>query len=321
MPGLWSRVGNIGWHDHHEFVGYLGNIGLGTQCKDTNQRERQTMILLRYGDAGAEKPGLLDTDGAIRDLSGVVADIDGATLSPEGLARLAALEKSSLPIVEGSPRIGPCVGNVGKLICIGLNYSDHAAETNNPIPEEPIVFMKATSAICGPNDGIEIPRTSEKCDWEVELAVVIGKETKYVPEEEALDHVAGYCLANDVSERAFQMQSSQWTKGKSCDTFGPLGPWMVTSDEMGDPQDLDLWLDVNGTRRQTGNTSTMIFSVAQIISYLSRHMSMQPGDIISTGTPPGVGAGHKPPVFLKEGDVVTLGVSGLGEQTQNVRAA
>lgn len=279
------------------------------------------MKLLRYGDAGAEKPGLLDGDGVIRDLSGVVADIDGATVSPESLARLAAIDPSSLPAVEGNPRMGPCVGNVGKFICIGLNYSDHAAETNNPIPDEPIVFMKATSAICGPDDGIEIPRNSEKCDWEVELGVVIGKETKYVDEADALDYVAGYCAANDVSERAFQMQGPQWTKGKSCDTFGPFGPWLVTADEAGDPQNIDLWLDVNGTRRQTGNTKTMIFSVAHIISYLSRHMSMQPGDIISTGTPPGVGAGFKPPVFLKDGDVVTLGLSGLGEQRQVCRSA
>ncbi len=279
------------------------------------------MKLLRYGDAGAEKPGILDADGAIRDLSGVVGDIDGASLSPEGLAKLAALDVSTLPLVEGNARMGPCVGNVGKFICIGLNYSDHAAETNMPIPEEPVVFMKATSAICGPNDGIEIPRNSEKCDWEVELAVVIGKYAKYVDEADALDYVAGYCAANDVSERAFQLQGPQWTKGKSCDTFGPFGPWMVTADEVSDPQNIDLWLDVNGTRRQTGNTNTMIFSVAHIVSYLSQHMSLQPGDIISTGTPPGVGAGFKPPVFLSAGDVVTLGLSGLGEQRQVCRDA
>jgi len=279
------------------------------------------MKLLRYGDAGAEKPGLLDADGAIRDLSGVVGDIDGASVSPEGLAKLAALDVSSLPIVEGDPRMGSCVGNVGKFICIGLNYSDHAAETNMPIPEEPVVFMKATSAICGPDDGIEIPRNSEKCDWEVELAVVIGKYAKYVDEADALDYIAGYCAANDVSERAFQLQGPQWTKGKSCDSFGPFGPWMVTADEVSDPQNIDLWLDVNGTRRQTGNTKTMIFSVAHIVSYLSQHMSLQPGDIISTGTPPGVGAGFKPPVFLSDGDVVTLGLSGLGEQRQVCRNA
>jgi len=279
------------------------------------------MKLLRYGDAGSEKPGLLDADGAIRDLSGVVGDIDGAALSPESLAKLSALDASALPVVSGDPRMGPCVGNVGKLICIGLNYTDHAIESNMPIPEEPVVFMKATSAICGPSDGIEVPRTSQKCDWEVELGVVIGKETKYVDEATALDHVAGYCGANDVSERAFQLQGPQWTKGKSCDTFGPIGPWMVTADEVGDPQNIDLWLDVNGTRRQTGNTSTMIFSVAKIVSYLSQHMSMQPGDIISTGTPPGVGAGFDPQVFLKDGDVVTLGLSGLGEMRQVCRNA
>ncbi len=279
------------------------------------------MKLLRYGEPGAEKPGLLDAEGVIRDLSGEVSDIDGAALSPESLAKIAALDPSSLPAVDGNPRMGPCVGNVGKLICIGLNYSDHAAETNNPIPEEPIVFLKANSAICGPDDGIEIPRTSEKTDWEVELGVVIGRETKYVDESDALDYVAGYCVSNDVSERAFQLQGPQWTKGKSCDTFGPIGPWVVTADEVGDPQNLGLWLDVNGTRRQTGNTNTMIFSVAHLVSYLSRHMSMQPGDVISTGTPPGVGAGFNPPVFLKAGDVVTLGIDGLGEQRQVCRDA
>jgi len=279
------------------------------------------MKLLRFGDAGAEKPGLLDSDGVVRDLSGVVGDIDGATLSAESLAKLAAVDPASLPAVEGDPRIGPCVGNVGKFVCIGLNYSDHAKETNMPIPEEPVVFMKATSAICGPDDGIEIPRNSEKTDWEVEIAAVIGKDAKYVDEAEALDYVAGYCLANDVSERAFQMQGPQWTKGKSCDTFGPFGPWLVTSDEIADPQNLDIWLDVNGTRRQTGNSKTMIFGFAKIVSYLSQHMSLQAGDIISTGTPPGVGAGFKPPVFLKDGDVVTLGVTGLGEQRQVCRNA
>ncbi len=279
------------------------------------------MKLLRYGEPGAEKPGLLDADGVIRDLSGEISDIDGAAVSPEGLAKLAALDPASLPAVDGNPRMGACVGDIGKLICIGLNYSDHAAETNNPIPEEPIVFLKANSAICGPDDGIEIPRNSEKTDWEVELGVVIGRETKYVDEADALDYVAGDCVSNDVSERAFQLQGPQWTKGKSCDTFGAVGPWMVTADEVGDPQNLGLWLDVNGTRRQTGNTKTMIFNVAEIVSYLSRHMSMQPGDIISTGTPPGVGAGFNPPVFLKSGDVVTLGIDGLGEQRQVCRDA
>lgn len=277
------------------------------------------MKLLRYGDAGSEKPGLLDADGVIRDLSGEVGDINGDALSPDGLAKIAALDATSLPAVDGDPRMGPCVADVGKLICIGLNYSDHAAETNNPIPEEPIVFMKANSAIVGPNDGIAIPRGSEKTDWEIELAVVMGRTAKYVDEADALNYVAGYCICNDVSERAFQLQGPQWTKGKSCDTFGPIGPWMVTADEAGDPQALNMRLDVNGARRQTGNTSTMIFNVAQLVSYLSRHMSLFPGDIISTGTPPGVGAGFKPPVFLKSGDVVTLSIDGLGEQTQVCR--
>ena len=280
------------------------------------------MKLLRYGEAGSEKPGILDANGTIRDLSGVVADIDGAVLSDEGLAKIAAVDTSTLPEVSGDVRMGPCVGSVGKFVCIGLNYTDHAIETNNPIPEEPVVFMKATSAICGPNDGIEVPRGAQKTDWEVELAVVIGKEAKYVSEADALDYVAGYCLANDVSERALQTESAgQWTKGKSHDTFGPFGPWMVTKDDAGDPQELDLWLDVNGERRQTGNTRTMIFTIAHIVSYLSERMSLQPGDVISTGTPPGVGAGFKPPVFLHNGDVVTLGISGLGEQRQVCRDA
>ena len=280
------------------------------------------MKLLRYGEAGSEKPGILDADGNIRDLSGVVADIDGAALTEEGLAKIAAVDPASLPEVSGDVRMGPCVGNVGKFICIGLNYTDHALETNNPIPEEPVVFMKATSAICGPNDGIEIPRGAVKGDWEVELGVVIGKEAKYVSEADAMDYVAGFCLSNDVSERAMQTEGTgQWTKGKSHDTFGPIGPWVVTKDEAGDPQELDLWLDVNDTRRQTGNTRTMIFTVARIVSYLSEHMSLQPGDIISTGTPPGVGAGFNPPVFLKSGDVVTLGIQGLGEARQVCRDA
>ena len=274
------------------------------------------MKLLRYGDIGAEKPGILDTNGAIRDLSAIIEDIDGTRLSPQSLDRIAALDISALPIVDGNPRIGACVGKVGKYICIGLNYSDHAAEVKMPIPEEPVVFMKATSAICGPNDAIEIPRNAQKCDWEVELGVVIGKTAKYVDEANALDHVAGYFAANDLSERGFQLQGPQWTKGKSCDSFGPIGPWMVTADEVGDTRNMDLWLEVNGIRRQTGNTRTMIFSVARIVSYLSQHMSMQPGDIICTGTPPGVGMGWKPPVFLNKGDVVTLGITGLGEQRQ-----
>jgi len=280
------------------------------------------MKLLRYGEAGSEKPGILDANGTIRDLSDVVADIDGAALTEEGLTKIAAIDPSTLPEVSADVRMGPCVANVGKFICIGLNYTDHAIETNNPIPEEPVVFMKATSAICGPDDGIEIPRNSQKTDWEVELGVVIGKHAKYVSEADAMDYVAGYCLSNDVSERALQTEGTgQWTKGKSHDTFGPFGPWMVTKDDAGDPQELDLWLDVNGERRQTGNTRTMIFTVAHIISYLSERMSLQPGDIISTGTPPGVGAGFKPPVFLRNGDVVTLGISGLGEQRQVCRDA
>ena len=278
------------------------------------------MKLLRYGDAGSEKPGLVDADGTIRDLSGVVDDISGPALSAEELARISNIDASKLPTVPADIRIGPCVGSVGKFICIGLNYVDHAKEANDPVPDEPVVFLKATSAICGPNDGIEIPRNSRKCDWEVELAVVIGKETKYVEESKALDHVAGYCLSNDVSERTFQIEGSgQWTKGKSHDSFGPVGPWLVTKDEVPDPQSLDLWLDVNGVRRQTGNTRTMIFSVAHIVSYLSRVMSLQPGDIISTGTPSGVGMGFNPSVFLRPDDVVTLGIKGLGEQRQLCR--
>lgn len=277
------------------------------------------MKLLRYGEAGSEKPGILDADGVIRDLSGEIGDINGDALSPEGMAKIAALDASSLPAVEGDPRLGPCVADVGKLVCIGLNYSDHAAETGNPIPDEPIVFMKANSAICGPNDGIAIPRGSKNTDWELELAVVIGRHAKYVDETQALDYVAGYCICNDVSERAYQMQGPQWTKGKSCDTFGPIGPWMVSADEIDDPQNLNMWLDVNGERRQSGNSDTMIFGVAHLVSYLSRHFSLYPGDIISTGTPPGVGAGLKPPVFLKSGDVVTLSIDGLGEQRQVCR--
>jgi ureidoglycolate lyase len=276
------------------------------------------MKLLRYGPLGQEKPGLLDTDGAIRDLSGEVGDIDGSILSDAALAKLSALDTSSLPIVDGNPRMGPCVGSIGKFICIGLNYADHAAEAGHPAPEEPIVFMKATTAVCGPDDNVEIPRMSEKLDWEVELGVIIGKRAKYVSKDEALDHVAGYCTANDVSERAFQSErSGQWTKGKSHDTFGPIGPWMVTRDEVPDPQNLNLWLDVDGERKQTGNTSTMIFDVATIVSYLSQFMTLEPGDVISTGTPPGVGMGHKPePIYLKPGQVMTLEVEGLGRQSQ-----
>ncbi|MCR9214463.1 MAG: fumarylacetoacetate hydrolase family protein [Proteobacteria bacterium] len=276
------------------------------------------MKLLRYGPAGQEKPGLLDADGAIRDLSGEVGDIDASILSDEALAKLSALDTAALPIVEGDPRMGPCVGSIGKFICIGLNYADHAAEAGQPIPKEPIVFMKATTAVCGPDDNVEVPRTSEKLDWEVELGVIIGKRAKYISKEEALDHVAGYCTSNDVSERSFQSErSGQWTKGKSHDTFGPIGPWLVTRDEVPDPQNLNLWLDVDGERQQTGNTSTMIFDVATIVSYLSQFMTLEPGDVISTGTPPGVGMGHKPePIFLKPGQVMTLEVEGLGRQSQ-----
>jgi len=277
------------------------------------------MKLLRYGPPGQEKPGLLDSEGRIRDLSAHVADIAGAVLLPDGIARLKAIDPSSLPLVEGNPRLGACVAGTGKMICIGLNYSDHAAETGATVPPEPIIFMKATSAIVGPNDDIEIPRGSEKTDWEVELGVVIGKTAKYVSEDEAMDHVAGYCVINDVSERAFQAErQGQWTKGKSADTFGPTGPWLVTPDEVADPQALPMWLEVNGHRYQNGSTATMVYGVRHLVSYLSQFMSLQPGDIISTGTPPGVGLGQKPQVYLKAGDVVTLGIEGLGSQRQNV---
>lgn len=278
------------------------------------------MKLLRYGDKGAEKPGMLDADGALRDLSGVVDDIAGDVLSDAGLARIAAIDPASLPLVPGNPRLGPCVGAIGKFCCIGLNYSDHAAESNLPIPAHPILFMKATSAVVGPNDTVMIPRGSGKTDWEVELGVVIGKEAKYVTKENALDYVAGYCVINDVSERHFQTQlSGNWTKGKSCDTFGPTGPWLVTRDEAGDPQALAMHLDVNGKRMQTGNTSTMIFTVAEIIEHLSGLFTLHPGDVISTGTPPGVGMGMKPdPVYLKEGDVMELSIEGLGTQRQTL---
>lgn len=281
------------------------------------------MKLVRFGPAGAERPGLVDAQGRIRDLSAHIDDIAGAALSDEGLARIAALDPASLPLVEEGARLGPCVGRVGKFVCIGLNYSDHAAEAGLDVPPEPIVFMKATSAICGPDDGIELPRGSLATDWEVELAVVIGRHAKYVSEADALSHVAGYCVANDVSERDFQTKrAGQWTKGKSADTFGPLGPWLVTRDEVADPQALNLWLDLNGTRMQTGSTATMIFGVAKVISYLSQMMSLHPGDVISTGTPPGVGMGIKPsPVYLKAGDRLALGIDGLGTQTQLVRAA
>jgi 2-keto-4-pentenoate hydratase/2-oxohepta-3-ene-1,7-dioic acid hydratase in catechol pathway len=280
------------------------------------------MKLLRFGAAGAERPGMLDAEGRIRDLSGVVADIAGAALTPDGLARLAAIDPATLPLIEGTPRIGPCVGAVGKFVCIGLNYSDHAAESGLPVPSEPVVFMKATSAITGPNDPVEIPRGSEKTDWEVELGVVIGKPAKYVTEAQALDHVAGYCVINDVSERAFQIErGGTWDKGKGHDTFGPIGPWLVTRDEVPDPQALDLWLEVDGRRFQNGSTATMIFTVAHIVSYVSQFMSLQPGDVISTGTPPGVGMGQKPPLYLKAGQTMRLGIAGLGEQRQTTISA
>ena len=277
------------------------------------------MRLLRYGLPGQEKPGLLDADGRIRDLSAHVDDIAGAALLPDGLDRLRAIDPATLPLVEGNPRLGPCVGRVGKMVCIGLNFSDHAAETGMAVPPEPIIFMKATSAIVGPNDPIELPRGSEKTDWEVELAFVIGKTAKYVSEDEAMDHVAGYCIVNDVSERAFQIEKQgQWTKGKSCDSFGPTGPWLVTRDEVEDPQKLKMWLEVNGHRYQDGSSATMVYGVRYLVSYLSRFMSLQPGDIVSTGTPPGVGMGQKPQVFLKAGDVEELGIEGLGTQRQTV---
>ncbi|WP_339488567.1 ureidoglycolate lyase [Pseudomonas rhizophila] len=276
------------------------------------------MKLLRYGEKGSEKPGLLDADHQIRDLSGHVPDIAGQALGPDSLATLAALDPYSLPLVAGQPRIGACVGQVGKFICIGLNYADHAAESNMEVPKEPIIFNKWTSAICGPNDDIQIPRGSLKTDWEVELGVVIGKGGRYIDEANALEHVAGYCVINDVSEREWQLErGGTWDKGKGFDTFGPLGPWLVTRDEIADPHTLDLWLEVDGHRYQNGNTRTLIFSVPQLIAYLSRCMSLQPGDVISTGTPPGVGLGIKPhPVFLRPGQTMRLGIEGLGEQRQ-----
>ncbi|MFD2238157.1 fumarylacetoacetate hydrolase family protein [Aureimonas populi] len=280
------------------------------------------MKLVRWGEPGRERPGLLDARGEVRDLSGVVADIGCETLSDEGLARLAALDAASLPLADAG-RIGPCVARAGKFICVGLNYADHAREAGKEPPAEPILFMKATSAICGPNDDIEIPRASLKADWEVELGVVIGKRAKYVGEGDALEHVAGYCVVNDVSERAFQSErGGQWTKGKSHDTFGPLGPWLVTRDEVPDPQSLRLWLDVDGVRRQDGTTADMIFKVAVLISYISQFMTLQPGDVIATGTPAGVGMGLRPePVFLRPGQRIDLGIEGLGEQHQTTIAA
>ncbi|MDG4894466.1 fumarylacetoacetate hydrolase family protein [Mesorhizobium sp. WSM4976] len=279
------------------------------------------MKLLRYGEAGSEKPGLLDADENIRDLSAHVADIAGTALHPASLEMLSKLDPKTLPVVSGKPRLGACVAGTGKFICIGLNYSDHAAETGATVPPEPIIFMKASSAIVGPDDDVLIPRGSVKTDWEVELGVVIGKTAKYVSEDDALDYVAGYCVSHDVSERAFQAErQGQWTKGKSCDTFGPIGPWLVTKDEVADPQNLKMWLTVNGKTMQNGSTKTMVFGVKYLVSYLSQFMSLHPGDIISTGTPPGVGLGMKPPVFLKAGDVVELGIEGMGQQKQTFKA-
>lgn len=279
------------------------------------------MKLVRYGDSGAEKPGLVDSAGALRSLGGKVDDITPDLLTPAGLARLAELAAGDLPTVEGTPRMGPPWAPVGKIMCIGLNYVDHAKETGSPIPEEPILFLKANSSLNGPGDKVVMPKDSVKSDWEVELGVVIGTRANNVSKARALDCVAGYCVVNDVSEREWQMEHGPtWTKGKSCDTFCPIGPWLVTADEVPDPQNLDMWLDVNGERRQTGNTSTMIFGVAELVAYLSRIMTLHPGDVISTGTPPGVGAGFKPPVFLKDGDVMTLGIEGLGRQSQTVEA-
>jgi 2-keto-4-pentenoate hydratase/2-oxohepta-3-ene-1,7-dioic acid hydratase in catechol pathway len=275
------------------------------------------MKLLRYGNAGSEKPGIIDNDGNIRDLSNVIDDIDGSTISDDGINKLNQVDMSSLPVVDNNPRIGPCVGNVGKFLCIGLNYSDHAAETGAEAPPEPILFQKATSAIIGPNDDVEIPKTSSATDWEVELGIIIGKKAKYISEGSSQQYIAGYCVVNDISERDFQAKrSGQWTKGKSCDTFGPIGPYLVTKDEVNDPQNLSMTLDVNGQRMQNGSTKTMIFSVNHIVHYLSQFMSLNPGDVIATGTPPGVGLGMKPPVFLKSGDVMKLSIEGLGEQSQ-----
>ena len=277
------------------------------------------MKLLRYGAAGEEKPGLLDADGGIRDLSNIVPDISGNTLLPDSLDRLRQIDPSTLPRAGGTARLGPCVGQVGKFICVGLNYSDHAKESGMTVPAEPIIFMKATSAISGPNDDIVLPRGSQKTDWEVELGVVIGRPAKYVTEEDALSHVAGYCVINDLSERAYQLEGTgQWVKGKSADTFGPIGPWLVTADEVPEWNGLALWLEVDGHRYQDGSTRTLVFGVPYLISYLSRFMSLQTGDVISTGTPPGVGLGQKPPVYLRPGNVVRLGVDRLGEQRQRV---
>lgn len=280
------------------------------------------MRLLRFGQPGEECPGLLDATGKIRDLSQHIGDLDAQTLSPELLKKIAAIPLDTLPVVEGNPRLGPCIGGSRKFICVGLNYSDHAAETNAVVPPEPIIFMKSPHAIVGPDDDVEIPRASRKTDWEVELGVVIGKTAKYVSEEDALNYVAGYCVVNDLSEREFQIErQGQWVKGKSCDTFGPIGPWLVTRDEIPNPQQLSMWLEVDGHRYQNGSTSTMIYSVNYLVSYISQFMSLHPGDIISTGTPPGVGMGQKPPVYLRPGQTMRLGIEGLGIQQQRTYSA
>ena len=275
------------------------------------------MKLLRFGEMGQEKPGILDSNGKIRDLSGHISDINGETISEDGLNKISSIDQMSLPIVPEGTRLGACVGSIGKFLCIGLNYSDHAAESGMPVPKEPILFSKATSAVVGPNDDVEIPRNSVETDWEVELGIIIGKKAKYITEENVEEYIAGYCVVNDVSEREFQLKKEgQWTKGKSCDTFGPTGPYLVTKDEIPDVQNLNMFLDVNGERMQNGSTKTMIFSANYIVYYLSQFMSLNPGDVIATGTPPGVGGGMKPPVFLKAGDKMTLGIDGLGEQNQ-----
>ena len=277
------------------------------------------MKLLRIGEPGKERPGLIDAQQQIRDLSSVVDDINGETLAAESLAKIAACDIESLPLLSSNQRLGPCVGNVGKFICIGLNYVDHCEETGQAVPEEPVVFMKATSAITGPNDGVVKPRGSDKLDWEVEMGIVIGREASYVDEADAAEYIAGYCVVHDVSERSFQLErGGQWDKGKGCDTFGPIGPYLVTADELGDPLNLDIWLSVNGKMYQNSSTKNMVFGPATLVSYLSQFMSLQPGDIISTGTPPGVGLGQTPPVYLKVGDKINLGITGLGEQSQTV---
>jgi len=278
------------------------------------------MKLLRYGPVGQERPGILDNDGCVRDLSGVIADINGTTLSDENLKKIAAIDINSLPLVADSVRFGPCVNNVGKFICIGLNYADHAAESGVAVPSEPVVFMKATSAITGPNDNVIKPRNSTKLDWEVELGIIIGKHASYVPESEAMNHIAGYCVINDVSERNFQLErpGGQWDKGKGCDSFGPIGPYVVTKDEVPDPLNVNLWLKVNGKTFQNGSTKHMVFGPAFLVHYLSQFMSLQPGDVISTGTPPGVGLGQKPPLYLEAGDIMELGIEGMGTQKQLV---